>query len=496
MSDRKFDICIVGAGASGLEIARLASRAGLCVALVEQGASDGRHIFQRVPLMVGKIIGNPKFVKAWQSVPQMAAGETTRPVLAGRGLGGSSRTNGNVAYAGHADRYAAVFGQLGLDFTDVLSGLSQSSGDDMPRVPTWTDELSHKFIKAAVTKGARSVDDPDLELYGAAPLHVSTKRGLRYNYLDGFRANAAQAKISIIRAAARHLIWDANSITGVMLATGETVRADHVVASAGAIGSPELLMRSGIGDATMLNEAGIDPRHDVPAVGLHLKDHANLRIPFSCPAHDTLNQKTRGLAALKEGLKFLLGSDDTVLRGPGASAGVNVNATEDYRIQLVHFTQDRSKVASDGIVFEREQGASLGMYALWPHSEGSVRLTSQGLDIDPGFLSDARDVDTTRTALDHARKLIAQMGFAPRDLDQTDEEFIRNGVYSGYHLIGSNRMGVDAQTSVVGPNFAVHGMNGLSVCDASVLPDHVSSHSYLPSVAMARMFAAQQGWGA
>jgi choline dehydrogenase len=71
---------------------------------------------------------------------------------------------------------------------------------------------------------------------------------------------------------------------------------------------------------------------------------------------------------------------------------------------------------------------------------------------------------------------------------------MRNGVYSGYHLIGSNRMSLDATSGVVGPDFAVHGLSGLSVCDASVLPDHLSSHSYLSVIAMARMFGDIRGW--
>ncbi len=499
LSARAADIIIIGAGAAGLELARMASRQGLAVVLFEQGAPNGRHLFQRIPLMVGKIIGNRRFVDAQDSAPQMAAGNRKLPVLTGRGLGGSSRVNGNVAYAGPPERYRHVFGPLGLDFGSVLQGLHVDPA--APRPLSWADALSEKFLMAAAAQGSPKVPDPDMEdsFAGASVLHVNTKRGLRHNHLEGFRANAAPQNIRIIRAPVERIILDGKRATGVAYEGGE-IYAGEVVLSAGAISSPLLLMHSGIGAADMLQAAGLPVLHDLSHVGRHLKDHANLRLQFSCPGHNTLNQKTRGVRALWEGVKYLLGRKDSILRGPGASAGANfANGdifSDAYRIQLVHFTQDRSQVSDKGIVFERAQKASLGIYALWPKSEGSVRIAKEGTQIDPGFLTDPADVVTSLRGMAQARALMAEMGFAPDPVDAPDEEVLRNGVYSGYHLIGSNRMSVDAGGGVVGPDFAVHGLRGLSVCDASVMPDHLSSHSYLPTIAMARMFAQLRGWAA
>ena len=477
------DLIIIGAGAAGLEIARTASRAGKRVVLFEQGTPSGRHIFQRIPLMVGKVIGNPAFVDARQSVAQAPAAGRQLPVLTGRGLGGSSRVNGNVAYAGDNARYAHVFAPLGLDFSDILKGLETSADHPIPRAHSWSDALSARFTQAAGD--------------AASILHVNTKRGLRYNHYDGYRKTADHSRITVIRAAVDRLLLDGTRVTGVAY-QGQTLLGARVVLCAGAIGSPALMLRSGIGAPDMLTQAGVAPTHALPHVGQHLKDHANLRIPFSCPGYDTLNQKTRGLAALWEGIKFVLGRKNTALRGPGASAGINI-ATDDLntdavRIQLVHFTQDRSAVSQKGIVFETAQKASLGIYALWPKSEGSVTLTPKGLAIDQGFLRDPADMATMQAGLAHARRLIGQMGFAPDPQDGEDDSLIRSGVYSGYHLLGSNRMGHTANDSVVDTQFDVHGLGGLSICDASVMPDHLSSHSYLPTIAMARMFATQQGW--
>ena len=492
LSGPHIDIAIIGAGAAGMELARLASRAGLKVVLFEQGSSNGQHIFQRIPLMVGKIIGNNKFVDATNSMPQTAAGNRKLPMLAGRGLGGSSRVNGNVAYVGAAERYKAIFDPLGLNFEPILAELAK----DCPRPHSWNDALTQRFLDAT----GNQVDDPDCsgDFLGASVLHVNTKRGRRHNHLENYRKTANHENVHIIRSTAQKIIFDGPRAIGVKFEDG-AILANEIVLSAGAIGSPALLMNSGVGAADMLEQASIDVLHDHPQVGKHLKDHANLRLAFSCPGHNTLNQKTRGLRALWEGVKFMMGRDNTILRGPGASAGVNIATTDDgfknaFRIQLVHFTQDRSAVGDKGIVFERLQKASLGMYPLWPKSEGSVGISPHGLGIDPGFLTNKADVETSLLGIKQMRNLMAEMGFEPDPVNTPDEDLLRNGVYSGYHLIGSNRMSLGAKTGVVGTDFKVHGLKNLSVCDASVMPEHLSSHSYLPTIAMARMFGQIRGW--
>ena len=486
------DIAIIGAGAAGLELARIASMAGLQVVLIEQGTPNGRHIFQRIPLMVGKIIGNKKFVDAKDSLPQTAAGNRTIPVLTGRGLGGSSRTNGNVAYAGPAERYKKIFAPLGLDFDPILAELGQGA----PRPTSWNDALSRRFLTAT----GCSVNDSDRngEFLGASVLHVNTKHGLRHNHLENYRRNAVHKNIKIIRSTVINIIFDRQKAVAIKL-DDSTLQTGELILSAGSIGSPALLMNSGVGSALMLEQANISVHHDQPQVGKHLKDHANLRLAFSCSGYNTLNQKTRGLRAIWEGVKFVTGSKDTILRGPGASAGVNIAVADDgftdaFRIQLVHFTQDRASVGQKGIVFERDQKASLGVYPLWPKSEGSVGISRQGLQIDPGFLTDTADLETSLQGMKHAQKLIGEMGFTADNPDHSNEAAIRQGVYSGYHLIGSNRMSIDQTTGVVAPDFRVHGLVNISVCDASVMPDHLSSHSYLPTIAMARMFGQTRGW--
>lgn len=498
------DLIIIGAGSAGIELARIASRSGQSVFLFEQGSGNGRHIFQKIPLMVGKAIGDKRFTTALQTIPQMGLNNRCLPMLMGRGLGGSSQINGNVAYVGPYQRYQQVFQPLGLDFKDELESISQSFDIEIERNHTWSDPLSNRFLNALETLGNPYTKDPDTEgaFSGASLLHVNTKHGYRFNHLDGYFSNAAHHKIKIIRSQKIEIGFKKQTASFVRCQTisgNDIFYASEIIICAGSIFSPSLLMEIGIGDAKTLKKSGLSVWHDLPMVGKNLKDHANLRLPFSCPMFDTLNQKTRGIKVIYEGLKFITRQKNTVFRGPGASAGINLATDDDImknalRIQLVHFTQNRGSIGKKGIVFETAQKASLGIYNLWPKSTGTIRLTTMGIQIDPGFMVVQDDLDITLHGLKIARSIIHKMGFHADENTNSDIEIIKNGVYSGYHLIGSNRMSIDETKGVVDPNFRVHGISNLSICDASIFPDHLSSHSYLPTIAIARKFANLRGW--
>ena len=411
------DLIIIGGGSAGLEVARIASRAGRRVTLLEEGVGKGRNILQLVPLLVGKIIANPKFANHATTTPQKGLGQRQLPVILGRGLGGSSRINGNVAECGPSVRYEASFPFWPKSMiAQILAGLDRSGPCAITRQDSWSDALSALFIASAGAIFHKSQD-----FLAPKILQVHTKSGLRFNHFDGYRLTAHHENISIIRGAkAVKLTFDKKKITSVIYEKAgkkHEICADEIVVSAGVVQSPLLLMRSGIGAPDALKQANITCLHPLRAVGRHVKDHPNMRIPFATPGHDTLNQKTRGVAALIEGLKFIFGAKNTVLRGPGASAGVNV-ALDDLahdtaiRLQLVHFTQDRSMITRKGIQFEKAQKASIGFSPLWPRSEGSITLDANGQAlIDPGFLTDPQDVTVAKAGLAAAYQLITAMGF-------------------------------------------------------------------------------------
>lgn len=474
-----------------MELARLASLAGCTVLLIEQGQSRGNHLFQRIPLMAGKMIGNRHFVDSRNSSEQAVLDGRQIPVLSGRGLGGASRINGNVAYTGPLARYEKLFGPMRLDFSEILKSIR----GDAPRVISWHDDLTAKFLAASAVVSP----DHDLEFLGGGHLYVNTKWGLRSNHFDRFKA---AENVTVIKGKAREIELSGSRVREVYLEDGQRIQAERFILSAGSIGSPQLLMHSGIGEARQLEQAGIPVHLDQPHVGAHLKDHANVRITFSCTGHNTLNQKTRGVHALCEGVKYVLPRQNSILRGPGASAGINLSAGDPYmdalRLQLVHFTHNRSQEATKGIQFDKSQSASIGICQLWPFSEGAVRLApaDSGLDItvDPGYFADKRDLNATVDGVVQAQQHVVRMGFATEELGEDLAPFVKSRAYSGFHLIGSNRMAEGEEHGVVGPNFGVFGIDNLDVCDASVMPDHLSSHSYLPTIAMARMYGAQ-AWG-
>jgi len=496
------DLIVIGGGSAGLEVARIASRAGRKVTLLEEGVGKGRNFLQLVPLLVGKIIANPKFANHATTTPQKGLDHRQLPVILGRGLGGSSRINGNVAECGPSVRYEASFPFWPKNMiAQILAGLDRSGPCTITRQDSWSDALSGLFIASAGAVFPKSQG-----FFAPKVLGVHTKSGLRFNHFDGYRLTAIHKNISLIQGArAVKLTFDKRKIISVIYEKAgqrHEICADEIVVSAGVVQSPLLLMYSGIGEPDVLKQANITCLHPLRAVGQHVKDHPNMRIPFATPGHNTLNQKTRGAAALIEGLKFIFGAKNTVLRGPGASAGVNV-ALDDLahdaaiRLQLVHFTQDRSVISHKGIQFEKTQKASIGFAPLWPSSEGSITLDANGHAlIDPGFLTNPQDLMVAKAGLAAAYQLIMAMGFQPDQLlpEESQESFLRSTAYSGYHLLGSNRMALTPDLGVVGPDFETFGLKGLYIVDASVMPDHLSSHSYLPTISMARFFAHKKGW--
>ena len=160
--------------------------------------------------------------------------------------------NGNVAYAGPHQRYTQVYDKIGLTFSDILRELSPDASNAVPRVHTWTDGLSELFLKATVADGARLLDDPDDDFFGASPLHVNTRWGLRHNHLEAFYRQAKKSKLTIVQGTAKELIFTDSRVSGVVLVDGVEIHAQEIIVSAGAIGSPPLLLQSGIGDSPKL----------------------------------------------------------------------------------------------------------------------------------------------------------------------------------------------------------------------------------------------------
>ena len=195
---------------------------------------------------------------------------------------------------------------------------------------------------------------------------------------------------------------------------------------------------------------------------------------------------------------------NSIFKSPGASLAWNKssfnkkNSMNDLvRYHLVHFTQERNLLSSKGINFQKAQRASIGCFQVFPKSEGSIFLNDiKKIQIDPNYLSHKYDRALAHKAYISAFNLLKKAGFSQIGNMLTFSEIEQNlesETYSGYHLIGTNRMSKDKGNGVVDENFKVFGTNNLYVCDASVFPDFVSTHQYLPTLAVSKIFSLQQG---
>ena len=262
-------------------------------------------------------------------------------------------------------------------------------------------------------------------------------------------------------------------------------------------------MQSGIGSRKDVFRTGVPLKLKQDHVGKHLKDHANFRIEFDCFGFDTLNQKTRGFKLLVELAKYII-SMNSIFKSSGASLAWNKSSFNEkndiddlVRFHLVHFTQERNLLSSRGIKFQKTQRASIGCFQVFPKSEGSISLDNmKKVQIDPNYLSSKYDKAIAHKAYISAVDLLKKAGFfkIENKLTLTDiEQNIESETYSGYHMIGTNRMSKDKVNGVVDVNFKVFGTKNLYVCDASIFPDFVSTHQYLPTLAASKIFSLQQG---
>ena len=510
MSNQGYDLAIIGAGTSGLEIAKNASKSGLKVCLIEQGDSEGKSYLNKIPLLSGKLLQNDKHCLSFTSQKQTGLRNRELPILQGTGFGGSSLINGNVSYSGFKKKFEDVFSFWPKNlFQGIMDNIYSNRDFLYNREYGYSDKLTNIFSKTLDSISVPEVGDLDNFLEGWAKIHLNTLNSKRHNFTNDFKKNADHKNImKLANTRAVKLLFSNNDASGVecenlLTKAKTTVNAKKIVLSAGTIFSPLILMRSGIGDPKDINKAGVPLKIKQEHVGKHLKDHANFRIEFDCDGFDTLNQKTRGLNLLIEMTKYAV-SLNSIFNSPGASLAWNKssfnkknNINDLVRYHLVHFTQERNLLASRGIKFQKEQRASIGCFQVFPKSEGSISLDNKKkIQIDPNYLSDNYDKALAYQAFKSAINLLKKAGFSRRGKDLLLDDIEQNievETYSGYHLIGTNRMAKDKDRGVVDLNFKVFGINNLYVCDASIFPDFVSTHQYLPTLAASKIFSLKQG---
>ena len=520
-----FDYVIVGGGSAGCVVAaRLAEDPGARVLLLEAGPQASVDEV-RVPAAYSRLFRS-QYDWNFVTLPQERA--DGRPVYWPRGkiLGGSSAINAMIYTRGHPgdyDSWRSSYGCAGWGYKDLIPyfrraednerGESAYHGQGGPlpvRDLRYKSEQPQRFVEAAVRRGAVANDDfngPRQE--GVGFYQVTQRDGARCSVADAYLASRPQNLTVVTDALATGLVIEGGRAAGVTFRRAgreETARAEaEVILAAGAIGTPQLLMLSGIGPADHLRDRGIYVIADVPAVGANLIDHPSVPVIWSTPGVKGLWESTRNRDFARWRLTH---------RGPLTSniAEAGGFARSDPRLAAPDLQWHVLPVAF------REQGladpARRAMTALVTlvdvASRGRVMLASRDPRhrplIDPGYLSDPSDLDAlaagVRTVRDYATAAplskIIGAELTPGDGVHTDHElrhFIRNTLVTTYHPAGTCAMGGDVGKSasgfdsVVDPQLRVRGVRGLRIVDASVMPTLPRGNTNAPVIAIAERAA-------
>ncbi len=511
-----YDYVIVGSGSSGSVLAaRLSADPAVRVLVLEAGGSD-RHLYVQIPAAFVRL-GGPRFNWGFETEPQRNMNGRRMYLPQGRLLGGGSSINAMVYIRGNAADYDgwAQQGNRGWSYRDVLPYFRRAehnerwdnefhgrSGPLNVCDPLGPNPLTRRFVEAAVQAGLPA--NPDFNgaaQEGAGIYQVTQKNGRRMSAARAYlRPAMRRPNLTVVTGAlALRVVFEKDRAIGVEYAVGNATaiaRAEReVIVAAGAINSPKLLLLSGIGPADDLRRLGLPIVADLPGVGRNLQDHLDINIIARVSEPVSYNGRDRGLPALLSAARWMVKRDgpaaSNVAEGGGfTKSHPRVNAPD---IQF-HFLP--AMVIEHGRVRAAGHGVTLHTNCLRPESRGQVRLVSADPRdqpaVDPNYLSAKADLDVLLEALKRGRAILNAPAMrkivdselypgpdARSDADLID--FIRRAAETDYHPAGTCRMGVDLE-AVVDPNLRVRGVEGLRVCDSSIMPALVSGNTNAPSI--------------
>jgi choline dehydrogenase len=525
-TDVEFDYVIVGGGTAGCLLAnRLSADPNVNVLLVEAGGSD-RRFWINVPVGYLYNMGNPAVDWCYKTEADPGLNGRSLNYPRGKVLGGCSSINGMIYMRGQAADYDAwrQMGNAGWGWDDVLpyfkksenhyDGETELHGEGgewnvSPQRLQW--EILEAFTDACEQAGIQKISD----------FNTGDNEGVSYfqvNQKDGLRWNTAKAFLRPAMKRSNLTVWTKTQTERVLL-EGKQARAlvvhpkgsepktvgarREIILSAGSIGSPQILELSGIGGANRLRDVGIQQLHDLPGVGENLSDHLQIRAAFKVSGVQTLNTLSASLLGrAKMGMDFVFARKGPLTMAP-SQLGVFCKSDPSRSTANLQYHVQPLSLDAFGEPLHSFDAFTASVCNLRPESRGSVHVRSakhqDAPAIAPNYLSASADRKVAADALRLTRNIVSQQAlarFQPEefrpgpeiDLDEDLATAAGNISTTIFHPVGTCKMGQDKQ-AVVDSDLAVHGLAGLRVVDASVMPSITSGNTNSPTLMIAEKAA-------
>ncbi|WXL27251.1 GMC family oxidoreductase [Ectopseudomonas mendocina] len=525
MSQDSCDYIIIGAGPAGCLLAnRLSADPANQVVLLEAGGKDN-YPWIHIPVGYLYCIGNPRTDWCFdtEQVPGLAGRALKYP--RGRVLGGCSSINGMIYMRGQARDYDcwAAEGNSGWGWKDVLplfkdiedhyAGSSQlhgSGGEWRVERQRLSWQILEAYRSAAAQTGIASIDDfngGDNE--GCSYFQVNQRSGVRWNASKAFlRPVLSRPNLTVLTDAQVDRILLDNGRAGAVSVRQhgkeKTLRARReIILCAGAIGSPTILQRSGIGPSTLLKQHGIGVRHALQGVGANLQDHLQLRLIYRFSRAPSLNQIASSFwGKLGMGLEYALKRSGPLSMAPSQLGAFAKSDPQQASANLEYHVQPLS-LDRFGEPLHSFPAFTASVCDLRPMSRGTVHIRSANFNdkpiIQPNYLSHPQDLQVAANAIRLTRRIAAAPALAPYQPNeykpgpdyQSEEDLQRAAAEIGttiFHPVGTCRMGEGAD-AVVDSQLRVHGIPGLRIADASIMPSITSGNTCSPVLMIAEKAA-------